>query len=87
MSLQRERPAGRPGWPRMASSGLDLVIVIAGFTAIGWWLDRRYGWYPWGTLVSAVLGVVGGMTNFLREALKSSRLERSRRDDGGGHGS
>lgn len=52
----------------MASSGLDLAIVVGGFTAVGWWLDRRYGWAPTATLTGAILGIVGGMANFLREA-------------------
>jgi F0F1-type ATP synthase assembly protein I len=57
----------------MASSGLDLAIVLVGFTAVGWWLDRRFGWYPAGTVTGAILGLVGGMTNFLRSALALSR--------------
>ena len=52
----------------MASSGFDLAIVVCGFTAVGWWLDRKYGWTPWGVLTGALLGIVGGMANFLREA-------------------
>jgi len=64
----------------MASSGFDLAIVIGGFTAVGWWLDRKYGWTPWGTLTGAVLGIVGGMTNFLREA---RALMRSTESDSG----
>lgn len=58
----------RAGGMRMASSGFDLAIVVCGFTAVGWWLDRKYGWSPWGTLTGAILGIVGGLANFLREA-------------------
>jgi F0F1-type ATP synthase assembly protein I len=57
----------------MASSGFDLAIVVGGFTAIGWWLDRKYGWSPWGVLTGALLGVVGGLTNFLRAARAATR--------------
>ena len=87
MSDDREpRPAPSAGRVRMASSGFDLAIVVGGFTAIGWWLDRKYGWTPWGVLTGAVLGVVGGLTNFLRAARVSTRealedVERER-DDG-----
>ena len=71
----------RSGNMRMASSGFDLAIVVGGFTAIGWWLDRKYGWAPWGVLVGAILGIVGGLTNFLREArgLMRSTLPRGAR--------
>jgi len=73
----------------MASSGLDLAIVLVGFTAMGWWLDRRFGWYPRGTVTGAILGVVGGLANFLRSALALSKEARAEdaepkegRDDG-----
>ena len=58
----------------MASSGFDLVIVVGGFAAIGWWLDRKYGWAPWGVLTGAILGVVGGLANFLRAARAATRV-------------
>lgn len=85
----RGGPPARPAWAKVASSGLDLAIVVGGFTALGWWLDRRYGWGPWGTLVGAVLGVVGGLANFLRVAFAASRpgrddrIGRDGRGDGG----
>lgn len=66
-------PAPSSGGVRMASSGFDLAIVVGGFTAVGWWLDRKYGWAPWGVLTGAVLGVVGGLSNFLRAARIATR--------------
>jgi len=62
----------------MASSGLDLAIVVGGFAALGWWLDRKYGWAPWGVLVGALLGLVGGLTNFLRDALRVAKSDARR---------
>ena len=70
----------RSGGMRMASSGFDLAIVVGGFTAIGWWLDRKYGWAPWGVLGGAILGIVGGLTNFLREARGLMRSTLPRKD-------
>ncbi len=71
----------------MASSGFDLAIVICGFTAVGWWLDRKYGWTPWGVLSGAMLGIVGGLANFLREAralmLTAPDANRPERGKGG----
>jgi F0F1-type ATP synthase assembly protein I len=70
----------------MASSGLDLAIVVGGFTAVGWWLDRKYGWAPWGVLVGAILGIVGGLANFLREARAATRASEPGRPGAGGSG-
>ncbi len=69
----RQGPQERSAWLRIASSGFDLAIVVVGATALGWWLDHRYGWSPWGTLSGALAGVVGGMVNFLRTALAASK--------------
>ncbi len=85
MPESRQSPTERSAWLGIASSGLDLVIVIAGGLGLGWWLDRRYGWYPWATVIGAVLGMIGGLTNFLRAALAQSRRAQAadrRRADG-----
>ncbi len=76
----------RSGGMRMASSGFDLAIVVCGFTAVGWWLDRKYGWTPWGVLTGALLGIVGGMANFLREARALMRSTPGSKDPERGGG-
>jgi F0F1-type ATP synthase assembly protein I len=68
----------------MASSGFDLAIVVGGLTAVGWWLDRKYGWAPWGVLTGAILGIVGGLTNFLREARALMRSTAAEEAEGRG---
>lgn len=69
--MSKEREAG-PGL-RMANAGFELAAAVGGFAAIGWWLDRHYGWQPWGLLAGAVAGLVGGLYNLLRSALEASR--------------
>ncbi len=48
--------------------GLELGAAVAGFTFLGIWIDRRYDTEPWGVLVCAAIGVVGGLYNFVRAA-------------------
>lgn len=50
--------------------GLYLIAPVLGLGAIGYWLDGRFGTSPWLTLGGLILGVVGGMVNFLHAALR-----------------
>jgi F0F1-type ATP synthase assembly protein I len=60
-------------WVRLSSIGFELVAAVVGFTLAGYWWDRHYGTDPWGLLIGAVLGLVGGMYNLIRQSLLASR--------------
>ncbi len=47
----------------VAAAGLELGVVIAGLTLLGWWLDGRFGWRPWLMVTGLILGLVGGTYN------------------------
>lgn len=49
--------------------GSQLAGTVALFVLLGWWLDRKFGWTPWGLIVSASIGVVMGLYSFLKGAL------------------
>jgi len=59
--------------------GFELAAVIVGLTLVGLWVDRRFGTGPTGLLIGAGLGIVGGFYNFIREALRMNREQRSKR--------
>jgi hypothetical protein len=75
-----EPPAGRTGWYRYAGMGLELGGAIVGLTLAGVWVDHAFGTGPTGTIVGALLGVIGGMYNFIREALRLSAPPPRERD-------
>lgn len=67
---QSEDRPGKPpeGEPRkesgssglaMVGVGFEFTLVIAAFTAIGWWLDGKFGTDPWLMIVGLALGFVG----------------------------
>jgi F0F1-type ATP synthase assembly protein I len=70
--------------------GAELAGAILGFAVVGIWIDRHYGTHPWGLLISAVVGLVGGLYNFFRSSLKSldasNRRGGSSEDGGEGEG-
>jgi F0F1-type ATP synthase assembly protein I len=83
-----------PGLARYGGMGLELGAAIVGLTLVGYWIDRHFDSHPRGLLVGAVLGIVGGMYNFIREAMRLSRMQndartgppRQHREDDDGHG-
>lgn len=52
---------------RMLGIGIELAVSILGLTLIGWFLDQRYDWSPWGASIGAMLGIVGGCYNAIKE--------------------
>jgi len=62
-----------PCWVQHAGVGLEFAGAVAGFTAVGYWIDAHYGTKPWGTLIGVFLGLTGGLYNLVKESLQASR--------------
>jgi F0F1-type ATP synthase assembly protein I len=69
------QPPGKddPGWARYAGMGLELAGAIIGFTLLGYWIDAKFNTAPAGAGIGAALGIIGGMYNFFRQALRLTR--------------
>ncbi|MCO6437011.1 MAG: AtpZ/AtpI family protein [Phycisphaerae bacterium] len=81
-----KRRADRSSWVRWSGIGFEFAAAVVGFTLLGLWIDRSYKSGPWGVVVGAALGIVGGGYNFLRESLqaaKSAEDERRRQRENG----
>jgi F0F1-type ATP synthase assembly protein I len=74
---QREREKGRYDLVRYAGIGVELAAAVTGLTLAGFWVDYHFKTRPVGVLVGAGIGIVGGMFNFIRDALRISRLART----------
>jgi F0F1-type ATP synthase assembly protein I len=68
-----EEPKSTNSWVRLSGIGFELVAAVVGFTFVGYWWDRYFGSRPWGVLIGAVLGLVGGMYNVIRQSLVATR--------------
>ncbi|MCK6486327.1 MAG: AtpZ/AtpI family protein [Phycisphaerae bacterium] len=53
--------------------GSEFAGAVCGLTLLGYWIDRHYGTGIKATLIGAAIGVVGGMYNFIRQALALAR--------------
>ena len=58
---------------KLSGLGVELVGAVGGFTLMGWLWDRYHETSPWGLVIGAVLGLVGGMYNLIRRALIASK--------------
>ena len=72
MALKRE-PTNWPGLLRYSGMGLELAAAIVGLTLVGLWVDHQFGTGPKGVIIGAILGIVGGSYNFIRQALALTR--------------
>lgn len=53
--------------------GYEFSAAVGGFCFIGWLVDWFCETKPWGLLIGAILGLIGGMYNLIRDALRMSR--------------
>lgn len=51
--------------------GLELAGAIVVLGLIGLWVDYRWGTGPWGVLIGVLVGAVGGMYLFIKDALRA----------------
>jgi F0F1-type ATP synthase assembly protein I len=58
---------------RFAGLGVEFAAAVAGLTLVGYWVDHHFGSSPWGVLIGAAIGIIGGMRNMIREALSANR--------------
>lgn len=67
----------------LTGTGFDLAAAVGVGVLLGLWIDRRFDTSPWGTIICASVGIVGGLLNFVRAGQRAARrAARRRRDDG-----
>jgi F0F1-type ATP synthase assembly protein I len=74
-------PFSSPGM-RYLGLGMEMAGAVGGLMLVGWWVDRHWGTGPWGILAGALVGLVGGMTYLVREALSAARASARGDADG-----
>ncbi len=87
-SQDPQEGGGRLRSVRYAGMGLELAGAIIGLTLAGYWVDLKFDTRPIGLTVGAVVGIVGGMYNFIRQAIALSAEQsdsQSRHDSDRNH--
>jgi ATP synthase protein I len=60
-------------WGRYAGVGLQMLVGVGLGYAIGNWLDKKYGWTPWGVMVGTMLGLAAGMYLLIKDAIRINK--------------
>ncbi len=63
--------------------GLELAGAVIGGCVIGWYIDKQFG-TRYGLMTGALVGIIGGMYNLLKQALKTIKDEQKRSDESKG---
>lgn len=77
-------PTPDAGFKKLAGIGFELAAAVGGFTFLGYLWDRHFGSSPWGTLTGAILGLIGGMYNLIRQSLLATRQSGDKKAGGDG---
>lgn len=75
---RRPQDNHRQGY-RYMGLGLEFAAAVAGLSLLGYWVDRHYGTGPWGLLIGALVGLIGGLNNFIKGGLAAAR-DAARKD-------
>lgn len=62
-----------PNWGQYLGLGLEMAVGVGLGYVVGSWLDKKYGWAPWGVLVGSMLGLAGGMYLLIKQALRMNK--------------
>ncbi|TVQ31023.1 MAG: AtpZ/AtpI family protein [Phycisphaeraceae bacterium] len=83
----RDEAYRRQLW-RLSGIGLELVGSVGVMMLLGWLVDRWLGTAPWLLVSGAVVGVLLGLYNVIREVQKIAHTETEgrRREQPGGRG-
>ena len=57
-------------WSRLAGIGFEFAAAVGGFTFAGCLWDRYFGTGPGELLIGAILGLIGGMYNLIRQTMR-----------------
>ncbi len=60
-----------PNWMQYSGIGVEFSAAVAGFALFGFWIDRHYGSRPWGLVIGAALGLIGGTYNLIKKSMKA----------------
>jgi F0F1-type ATP synthase assembly protein I len=71
--MNKRPPDNKPAWVRYGGVGVEFAAAVGCFALVGLWIDRRYGTGPWGLVIGAALGLIGGTYNLIRVSLAAFR--------------
>jgi F0F1-type ATP synthase assembly protein I len=62
-----------PNWGRYVGVGLQMLVGVGLGLLVGRWLDRKFGWEPWGVFAGTMLGLAAGMYLLIKDAIRMNK--------------
>ncbi len=53
-------------WFSLSGLGFEFLAALAVPGGVGWWLDKKFGWSPWGLIIGIGLGFAVGLYTIVR---------------------
>ena len=66
-------------WGRGLASGFETAVGVGVGYFAGSWLDKKFGWAPWGVLVGMMLGLIAGAYLLIKEVNRMDRQDKQDR--------
>ena len=66
-------PKDDSNWGALLGVGFEMAVGILAGVFVGLWIDRKFGWSPWGMVVCTLLGTAGGMYLLIRQGMRSMK--------------
>jgi F0F1-type ATP synthase assembly protein I len=66
-------------WGQGLAMGFETAVGVALGYFAGRWLDKKFGWEPWGSLVGAMLGLVAGAYLLIKEVNRMDKQDKKDR--------
>lgn len=60
-------------WGQYLGVGLQIGVGAGLGLFVGHWLDDKYHWGPWGTLICVMLGLAAGMYLLIKDAIRMNK--------------
>jgi len=71
--MPQQRDPNQQNWGRYFGIGLEIALGVGIGYVVGAWLDRRYGWTPWGVIAGTMIGLAAGLYLLIKEALRMNK--------------
>ncbi len=60
-------------WGRYLGWGMEIAAGVGLGCLIGYWLDEKLGWTPWGMVAFSMLGLAGGFYLLVKDVMKMNK--------------
>jgi len=71
----REAGSAPNQWMRYSGLGIQMAATLILPVLGGMWLDKEYGWEPWGVVLGGMVGATASVTSVIMTVQRAERAE------------